>query len=616
MNPYKLPDNDEDSPIVLAISWGDGNRTSPGFAVVLNENGEMIDFSKLDRLMERERRPDIDALQELIERHKPDVVAVGGFKPNTKTILMKIIQEEVLRGQNNVPLYLVEDEVARIYMMSARGVSEFPEADYPRLIPYCVSLGRFVQDPTCEFAGLVNKDEDIKHVRMHPLQKYLSEEALSKAVERSFMNVVGHTGVDINLAAMFPHKAHTLPFVSGLGPRKAQHLVSKIIRSGGKLESRFSLIEEKIMGKNVFVNCVAFLRIRALHFRSTYRDNALDVLDDTRVHPEDYELARKMAADALDLDDAVLEDDESPSQHVQELMEGDVDRLNLLLLDDYAVELERRTHAPKRLCLNDIKAELMNPFKDQRRVFEGVSLQEAFVMLTGESDDTLYEGVVVNTIVIRVRDRFLTVQLGSGLEGNIHINHLDVNENQDLTRIFQVNQALNACVIKINYDRLNVDLSARQSDIASFKPRVFLDNYFDARAEQEDDVGKIKKKMATQKARRTIQHPFWKSFDYKAAEEYLASRPRGEVVIRPSTKGPDHISITWKVYDGIFKHIDVLEQDKHGEWALGKTLIINSIKYHEIDQIIAEYIDPMSRRISMLLEHVKYQRKSLVEMCM
>jgi transcription elongation factor SPT6 len=438
---------------------------------------------------------------------------------------------------------------------------------------------------------------------------------LTKAIERSFINVVNHCGIDINSAAQFPHRSHSLKFVSGLGPRKAQAFIAKIIRTGGKLESRSDLVQNEICARTVFINCASFIRIRAVHFRISYRDSLLDVLDDTRVHPEDYELARKMAADALDLDDAVLEEDDSPSQYVQELMEGDVDRLNLLLLDDYAVELEKRMHTPKRICLNDIKAELMNPFKDSRRKFDGVTLEECFSMLTGESSETLYEGAVVSTIIARVKERFLVVHLGSGVEGIIHIKSIDVNDQADLTRIFKANQALAASVLKINYEKLSVELSARQSDVAASKPRIRFDEYFDFKAQEHDKTGMINKKKAIQKAKRNVQHPFWHSFNYKEAEDYLASRPRGEVVIRPSTKGMDHISITWKVYDGIYKHIDVLEQNKQNDFSLGDILIINSIKYHEIDQIIAEYIDPMSRRISMIIEHLKYQRKTVPEMC-
>jgi transcription elongation factor SPT6 len=47
---------------------------------------------------------------------------------------------------------------------------------------------------------------------------------------------------------------------------------------------------------------------------------------------------------------------------------------------------------------------------------------------------------------------------------------------------------------------------------------------------------------------------------------------------------------------------------------LGKRLTIGGISFTEIDQIIAEYIEPMTRKITALIEHPKYQRKSLYEM--
>jgi transcription elongation factor SPT6 len=338
-----------------------------------------------------------------------------------------------------------------------------------------------------------------------------------------------------------------------------------------------------------------------------------------------------MAADALDLDDAVLEEDESPSLHVQELMEGEVQRLDLLLLDDYAVELERRTHQPKRVCLNDIKNELMNPYKDHRRSFHGISDEEAFVMLTGESLENLYDGAVVSAIVTRIKDRFISVQLGSGVEGQIYCGNIDMppgfdenasrmsRDNQTLETLksmFRENQALVAKIVKINFDRLVVDLSVKQSEIAAAKPRLIFDEFFDFQAQEIAKSGKVvKKRSGKPSAMRVVQHPYWHSIDYKGAEEHLITRPRGEVVIRPSTKGKDHISISWKVDDIIVKHIDVKEMDKVNDYSLGKTLIIGNTKFTEIDQIIADYIDPMTRRINLLIEHPKYQRKSLHEMC-
>ncbi len=62
-------------------------------------------------------------------------------------------------------------------------------------------------------------------------------------------------------------------------------------------------------------------------------------------------------------------------------------------------------------------------------------------------------------------------------------------------------------------------------------------------------------KKTRAKASRNIQHPYFHNLDYKAAEEFLTNKPRGEVIIRPSTKGKNHISITWKIDQGVYQHI-------------------------------------------------------------
>lgn len=68
-----------------------------------------------------------------------------------------------------------------------------------------------------------------------------------------------------------------------------------------------------------------------------------------------------------------------------------------------------------------------------------------------------------------------------------------------------------------------------------------------------------------------------------------------------------------QIYDRIVGE-DVIESDKENEYALGKVLIIEGERYSEIDQIIAEHIEPTSRRIQDTFRHPKFQRKSLLDM--
>lgn len=49
------------------------------------------------------------------------------------------------------------------------------------------------------------------------------------ALERALVDVVNKVGVDINRAANDEYYAALLPYVAGLGPRKAQVLIKKVM---------------------------------------------------------------------------------------------------------------------------------------------------------------------------------------------------------------------------------------------------------------------------------------------------------------------------------------------------------------------------------------------------
>ncbi len=59
----------------------------------------------------------------------------------------------------------------------------------------------------------------------------------------------------------------------------------------------------------------------------------------------------------------------------------------------------------------------------------------------------------------------------------------------------------------------------------------------------------------------------------------------------------------------------MLELEKENEWTLGKRLQIENRQFLEIDQILSEHVEPMTRRITDLIQHSKFQRKSKEEMC-
>ncbi|KAJ1944174.1 Transcription elongation factor spt6, partial [Linderina pennispora] len=215
--------------------------------------------------------------------------------------------------------------------------------------------------------------------------------------------------------------------------------------------------------------------------------------------------------------------------------------------------------------------------------------------------------------VVRVQPRFAIARLDSGLEGFISIANVSDHMIDEVSDELSPGQAIAAVVKRIDLEKMSLDLSIKPKDIEGAKEQGTqlvpapnkIDMFFDADAET---ILRERAKAEQQKSNlrtRTIPHPLFRPFNGRQAEQYLASRPRGDCVIRPSSRGVDHIAITWKVGDGLFQHVDVQERGKANDAALGTTLLIGDLAYSDLDELLALHIDPVARKI----EEVKRSNK-------
>lgn len=102
---------------------------------------------------------------------------------------------------------------------------------------------------------------------------------------------------------------------------------------------------------------LTFLCFLSVKIRITYgglfilpcsTDSYIEVLDGSRVHPETYEWARKMAVDALEYDESA--EDANPAGALEEILENP-ERLKDLDLDAFAEELERQVRQQQNIQL-------------------------------------------------------------------------------------------------------------------------------------------------------------------------------------------------------------------------------------------------------------------------
>ncbi|KKK24507.1 putative transcription elongation factor SPT6 [Aspergillus rambellii] len=617
-------------PRVLALSTGTGTvgREPIHWAYVeedgrVLENGKFVDLSVGDSDRAIADGKDVDALCELVERRRPDVIGVSGMSPETRRLyklLTEVVEKKNLCGApytndrdaevtDRLEVVIVNDEVARLYQHSERAKKDHPS--FAPLTHYCVALSKYLQNPLKEYASL---GRDIVSIQFKPGQQLVSQELLLKQLETALVDMVNLVGVDMNDAVTDQATANLLPYVCGLGPRKAAHLLKIVNMNGGVVNNRVELLgvnaQYPAMGVKVWNNCASFLFV---DFENA--DPDADPLDNTRVHPEDYDIARKMAADALELDEEDIKaetDENGPGAIVRKLFREEAqDRVNDLILEEYAEQLERNLNQRKRATLETIRAELQQPYEELRKQFVFLSTDDIFTMLTGETTDTLSEGMVVPISIKRISDDHIDGKLDCGIDALVAESELTDRYDIPVRALYAPHQTVPAKVLFLNRKTFTCNVSLREEQV-SRPTRPAADRLhsgeWDSRQEQQDREALEAKTQSGGRTMRVIKHPLFRPFNSTQAEEFLGSQTRGDVVIRPSSKGPDHLAVTWKVADGIFQHIDVLELDKENEFSVGRTLKVGGrYTYSDLDDLIFNHVKAMAKKVDEMMLHEKYQ---------
>ncbi|KAI1332724.1 transcription elongation factor SPT6 [Xylariaceae sp. FL0255] len=625
------------TPRVLAITNGSGDpNRDPVFWAWVDDDGRVLENGKFSSLIRDENQR--EAFADLVERRSPDVIAVSGFSTETHRLvrdLEALVQEKALKGpeyddpdakietrrRDPLDVIIVNDEVARLYKDSPRAQSEHPTLH--SLTRYCIALAKYLQNPLKEYAAL---GKNVSTLLFNPCQHLLPQEKLWKVLETAMVDIVNMCGVDINEAVGDPYTASLLPYVAGLGPRKATSVIKTIHANGGVVNTREELVGDldnkklPVVGPRVWNNCASFLFIEFDHTNPTS-----EPLDNTRVHPEDYELGRKMASDALELDEEDIKteiDEYGSGAIVRKLFkDNEQDKVDELILEEYAEQLEKEYNQRKRATLETIRVELKNPYEEIRTPMNPLSPDQIFVMFTAETEDSLTEGMNIPVNLRVVKDDFAIARLDCGIEGRIEAHDVTVPRNSSIRDVIHAGQTVQAKLIDLNRKEFSAKLSLREDLLRKpYKRPTDHDLHsgmWDSRLEDQDKEDLQEKDKTTGRTQRVIKHPLFRPFNGTQAEEYLGSQASGDVVIRPSPKGHDHLTVTWKVADGVFSHIDVLELDKETELAVGRQLRIggkgSKATYSDLDELIVDHVKSMARKVDELMGHEKFKKGSLAE---
>ncbi|MFH1914036.1 MAG: Tex family protein [Pseudomonadota bacterium] len=354
------------------------------------------------------------ALRQLCSRHGIEAVAVGNGTGGRET-------EAFVRGLglDGVSVVLVNESGASIYSASEVARREFPDLDLT--VRGAVSIGRRVMDPLAELVKI-----DPRSIGVGQYQHDVDQAALKRALDDVVASCVNSVGVDLNTASV-----ELLSHVSGLGPVLAANIVAH--RDGnGPFVSRRSLLKVKRLGPKAFEQAAGFLRVRG-------QGSGHDPLDASAVHPERYELVRRMACDAGCPVADLLRDETARERITPEAYVSD--------------EVGLPT-------LKDILAELARPGRDPRAGFSVFAFDE------NVSDiKDLREGMRLPGIVTNVTKFGAFVDVGVHRDGLVHVSQLADRFVRDPSEVVAAGREVMVTVIGLDQKRGRINLSMKTDPV-------------------------------------------------------------------------------------------------------------------------------------------------------
>jgi protein Tex len=350
-------------------------------------------------------------LARLIGKHGVKLISIGNGTASRETEKLVADILAVLPGEKPVKV-IVSEAGASVYSASELAAKEFPGLDVS--LRGAVSIARRLQDPLAELVKI-----EPKAIGVGQYQHDVDQHRLGRSLEAVVEDAVNAVGVDLNTAS-----APLLARVSGVGPGLAEAIVLHR-DANGPFASRRELLKVARLGPKAFEQAAGFLRVTG----------GKEPLDASSVHPEAYDLARRIvAACGRDLRSVMAD----PS-----VLKG----------------VEPRDFVDERFGLptvRDILAELEKPGRDPRPSFRTATFADGVNDIKDLKPGMLLEGTVTNVAAFGA-----FVDVGVHQDGLVHVSQLADSFVKDPHAVVKAGDVVKVRVVEVDVARKRIGLTMK-----------------------------------------------------------------------------------------------------------------------------------------------------------
>ncbi len=370
-------------------------------AACLDENGKFLAYF----MFYQEKKEDsMRAIAEHVNKYNLELIAVGNGTGSRDVQL--VVSEAISRYNLPVQYAVVSEDGASVYSASDIAREEFPDLDLT--IRGAISIGRRLLDPLSELVKI-----DPKSIGVGLYQHDVNQTELSKSLDEVVESVVNRVGVNVNTASF-----SLLKYASGINTFVAKNIV-EYRDDFGTIKSREDLKKISGFGEKTFEQAAGFLKI----------PESSDPLDNTWVHPENYDVAREI--------------------------------LEILKAAKGVAQAEKQKLAKKydigEQTITDIIEELKKPNRDPRDNFPKPIMQKGVVNF-----EDLKVGMKVTGQVKNVVDFGAFVDIGIKETGLIHVSEMADKFIKDPKEAVKVGDVKEFKIIEIDTVRKRISLSLKE----------------------------------------------------------------------------------------------------------------------------------------------------------
>lgn len=388
----------------------------PGFfngckLAVIDETGKMLVVDKIFPFSKKGEKEEVSKqkLLNLLQKYNVQIVAIGNGTACRES--ERLVADVIRENQLTVSYAIVSEAGASVWSAQEEARNEFPDLAVEERS--AVSIGRRLLDPLAELIKI-----DPKSIGVGQYQHDLPPKKLAERLSEATMKVVNRTGADLNTASK-----ELLTYISGLNSGIAQEIIN-YRNTNGRFTNRKQLLKVKKLGPKAYIQSAGFLRIK----------DGDEPLDQTSIHPESYDLMRKVMH----------------LYGISELGQKELPKIDHNKLADLGIDA---------YTLKDIQEAIVQPLRDYRDQFDGALLRSDVLSL-----DDLKVGDKLSGTVRNVVDFGAFVDIGLHEDGLVHSSHMAMQRISHPSEIVSVGDIVTVWVLEIDHTRNRVQLSLLPPD--------------------------------------------------------------------------------------------------------------------------------------------------------